>query len=123
MPAQPAQHGDGPLAVGLHGEAEARPAGERGIDEGRGEQAERQIEAVLLLRVDGEAQAVPARRRGEFDEARQQFARQPLLLAGIEARMDGRELDRDAGPRHQLARSSVRRARGAALPTASMALM
>ena len=100
-PREPAQHRQGALAVGLHGEAEARPAVERGIAERGGEQGERQVEPVLLLRVDGEAEAVPACGGGQLDDARQQLGVEARLLAWIEARVDGRELHRHAGPRHQ----------------------
>ena len=104
QPAQPAQHRDGPPAVGLHREAEAGPALEGRIAEGRREQVERQVEAVLLLGIDGEPDSAAARSRREFDEPRQQLARQTLLLAGVEARMQRGELHGNAGPRRQVAR-------------------
>ena len=69
-----------------------------GVHEGLTEQAERQVEAILLLGVDGEAEAVAARGGAKLDQAWQQLAVEALLLAGIEARMQRRQLDRDAGP-------------------------
>ncbi len=111
QPVQPAQDRHGALAVGLHGKAQRGPALERGIAEGGHEQAKREIEAVLLLGIDGEADPLLARRHGQRDDARQQLGGKLRLLARIEAGVDGRELHRDAGPRHQRVAVSRRRSR------------
>ena len=110
-PAQPAQNRDRPFAIGLHGNAKARPARKRRIHESGREQPERQIQPILLFRVDGEPQAEPPGGSSKFDDARQQFVHQSLFLAGIEAGMDRRQLDRDAWPRHQLVRRQSRAGR------------
>ena len=76
------------------------------------EQVERQVEPVLLLRVDGEGKRRGARAAASsVEQARRQLAVEPLFLAGLEARMQGRELHRDAGPRHQRIRVAARSGR------------
>ncbi len=57
---QPAQRRNGALAVRLHGDAEAAPVVERRIVEGGGENLQRRVETVLLLRVDGQCQTARA---------------------------------------------------------------
>ena len=80
QPPQPAQHRHRAPAIGLHREPEPGPAGERGIaGTASAEHAERQVEPVLLLRIDGEARAAAlAPTRASSTQARQQLARQPL---------------------------------------------
>ncbi len=74
-----------------------------------------EIEPVLLLRIDGDAEPPPAGGLRQLDQPRQQLARQTMLLARIEARVQGRELDRDARARQQLlgGRRAAHRRRGA----------
>jgi hypothetical protein len=98
---QPAQHRDRALAVGLHGKPQALPAGEGGMGKRGGEQRQREVEPVLLLGIDGEHQAVAAGDGGQLDEARQQLALEQIVLAGVEAGMQGRELDRQPRARQQ----------------------
>ena len=94
--AQPAQHGNGTLAVGLHGDAETGPALQGGVGERGGELVECQIEPILFLSVDGQGEVVSACGPGQFDETRQQFPFQTIFLSRIEARMNCRQLDREA---------------------------
>ena len=116
---QPAQHRDGTLAVGLHGEAEPRPAVERGIEEGGGEQVEREIEPILLLGIDGEAEAVLPRGHGELDEPRQQLARSRSSLPGSKRGWMAESLTEMPGRSNQRLRVTRIGRRG--LPMASMA--
>ena len=94
--AQPAQHGNGTLTVGLHGDAETGPALQGGVGERGGELVECQIEPILFLSVDGQGEIVSACGPGQFDETRQQFPSETILLSRIEARMNRRQLDREA---------------------------
>ena len=94
---RPVDHGDCALLVGLDGEAEAVPAGERGIGSDGGNHVERQLQPVGLLGVDGEVEVVPFRRAGEVEEARGELGHHALALYRLVARVEGRELDRDAG--------------------------
>ena len=48
------------------------------------------------------AMAAPARAVSQLDQARQQLRVQAAVLGQLVARMQRRELDRDARPRHQL---------------------
>ena len=58
-----------------------------GSQKAAAEQPERQVEAVLLLGVDGEAEALPRARLRPARPAAAAARREPLLLARIEARM------------------------------------
>ena len=95
---EPVDDEDAALAVGLDDEAEAVPAGKIGIEAERFEEVERQVEPVGLLGVDVEADVVGFRERGEMLDARQEFAHHARALDALVARMQRRELDRDAGP-------------------------
>ena len=60
--AQPSDQRDGALAIGLHSDAKTVPAIELRIDERLAEQLRRNVEPVLLFRIDGEAKALGTRR-------------------------------------------------------------
>ena len=94
---EPVDHERRALLIGLHDEADAVPAGELGIAAQRLEQIERKVEPLGFLGVDVEADVV-ARRAPPALQPRQQFAHHALALARAIARMQRRELDRDAGP-------------------------
>jgi hypothetical protein len=86
-----------PLLVGLDDDAEAVPAVElrvlgHGLDE-----VEREVEAVGLLGVDVEADVVAGRLDRQRLEPGQQLVHDAGLLRQLVARVQGRELDRDAG--------------------------
>ena len=84
------------LAISLDDEAEAVPAGKLGVEAERLQKIERQVEPVGLLGVDVEADVVGFRERGEMLDARQEFADHARALEALVARMERRELDRDA---------------------------
>ena len=92
---QPCQHRVGALRIGLHGEAEAVPAGKRGCRRQAPEQLQREVEPIGLLGIDGEPEPAGARLDGEVLDPRQQLVQDPqALLLGI-ARVQGGQLDRD----------------------------
>ena len=62
------------------------------------EDLERRLEPVLLLGVDGERQPARARRARQADQTRRQLLGKALLFAGLEARMQRRQLHRQARP-------------------------
>ena len=94
----PVDHEGTALLVGLQHEADAAPAREPRVEAQRFEQIERDLEPVGLLGVDVERDVVAAREHRELGEPRQQLgAHAPELRARV-ARMERRELHRDAGP-------------------------
>ena len=95
---QKIDHDGRALLVGLDREPEAAPAGQRRSGECGGDHVERQFEAVRLLGVDGEIQVISLGGRGEFDDARHEFAHDARAAHRLVAGVEGRELDRDAGP-------------------------
>ncbi len=86
------------LLVGLHDHAEAVPVRQCRIGGEAPGDVERQIEPLALLGVDGEPHAVPAGQHAQFAHARQQFGQYPLALGAAIARVQRRQLHRDAGP-------------------------
>ena len=86
------------LLVGLDDEADAVPAGQRRLEAEPLQQVERELEPVGLLGVDVEADVVAAGERGQLQQARIELGHHALDLRPAVARMQGRELDRDAGP-------------------------
>src|SRR5208337_5068551 len=86
------------LAVSLDDETEAVPAGKIGVEAERLDEVERQIESIGLLGVDVEADVIGFGERREMFYARQKLAHHASALDPLVARMQGRELDRDAGP-------------------------
>ena len=85
------------LAIGLHHETHAVPAGEIGVFAQALQQVERQFEAVGFLGVDVEADVVFLREKRQRLHLRQQFAHDALRLGADITRMQGRELDGNTG--------------------------
>ena len=94
---QPVDDEGAALAIGLDDEAEAVPAGKLGVEAERFEEIERQVDPVGLLGVDVEADVVGFRERRQMLDPRQEFAHDAGALDALEARMERRELDRNAG--------------------------
>src|SRR4029078_12581113 len=84
------------LPVGLHDEADTVPPAELGGEAERLEQVERDIEPIGFLGIDVEADIVALGPHGQCLEPRQQLGHDALELAASVARMQRRELDRDA---------------------------
>ena len=95
---EPVDHRRAALLVGLDDEADAVPAGEGGLEAEPLQQVERELEAIGLFGIDVEADVVAAGELGELQQARIELGHHPLDLRPAVARMQGRELDRDAGP-------------------------
>ena len=74
------------------------PAGERRVGQRRRDHLERQFEPVGLLGVDGEIEVVGLGAAREIDDARHELAQHAIARDRLEAGMQRRQLDRDAGP-------------------------
>ena len=94
---QPVEHEGAALLVGLDDDADAVPAGELGIGGDRLDQVERELEPVGLLGVDVAADVVAAGEQQQRLQARQQLGHDAGMLGTGVARVEGRELHRDAG--------------------------
>ena len=84
-------------AIGLHDHAETVPAGQRRLAHHRVDHLERECEAVGLLGVDVEAHSGGFRQECQRPKARHQIAHHGLFLRQLVTRVQGRELDRNAG--------------------------
>ena len=84
------------LAIGLDHEAEAIPFGQFRVEAQRLQQVERQFEAVRLFRIDVEADVVMLGELRQRLHVGQQLLHHPLGLGARIARVECRELDRDA---------------------------
>ena len=93
---EPVEQRQRALAVGLDDDAETVPAGERRIGEHRRDDIEREVEPIGFLGVDVEAHVGVARRDRETDRAADELLQHPLALDELVARMERRELYRDA---------------------------
>ncbi len=89
------------LLIGLHREAESVPVAQRSVAQHGGDDLERELEPVGLLGIDGELQIAVARQMRQFDQPRHQLLEHALARHRFVARMQRRELDRDAGPLRQ----------------------
>ena len=85
------EHVGGALLVGLHHEAQSRPAGERVVGGERLEQVEREVEAVGLLGVDVQPDVVAPGLQAQGLQLRQRLGQHALALRPGVARMQGRE--------------------------------
>ncbi len=94
---QPVDERQPPLLIGLNRHAEPVPAGKIGRARKRRDEIEREIETVGLLGVDGEADADILGLAGERQQHGRQIAQHSAALAFLVARMQRRQLDRDAG--------------------------
>ena len=93
-------HQGAALLVGLDHKADAVPALQtRGVAQ-RFEQVERDVQPVHLFGVDVEANVVVPGKLGELQHPWQQFIHHALVLGAAVARMQGRQLDRDARAIH-----------------------
>ena len=88
------------LLVGLNDKADAVPALQAGGQAQRFEQVQRDVQAVHLFGVDVQADVVVPGQLGELQHPWQQFIHHALVLGAAVARVQGRELDRDAGAVH-----------------------
>ena len=95
---QPVDREQRALLVGLHDEADAVPAFELGLEAEPLQQIERDFQPVGFLGVDVQPDVVVAREHGQFLEARIELGLHPLDLRAAVARMQRRQLDRDARP-------------------------
>ncbi|MCW0416701.1 hypothetical protein NB689_002455 [Xanthomonas sacchari] len=87
----------GALLVCLHRQAVAFPTVQRGIGEGGLDDVQRQFQAVGFFGVDRVADAVGLGQLRQFQYAGHQFGHHPRTLGVLVARIQRRELDRDAG--------------------------
>ena len=85
------------LLVGLDRQAESAPLGVQ-FRRFRQllQQLQRERQPVGLLRIEGQVDVVLARRRDDPQDARIEFLEHPVLLRRLVARVQGRQLDRDA---------------------------
>ena len=94
---QPVDHERAALLVGLDHEADAVPAGQLRLEAEPLQQVERDLQPVGLLGIDVEADVERPRQHGQRLEPRIELGLHALELAAAVARMQRRELDRDAG--------------------------
>ena len=94
---EPVDHVHRTLLVGLHREAQPVPAGQA-LVAGQGlEEVERGLQPLALLGVDRELDVPLAGDLRQLDDPRQQLGLEPPPAAVLVARVQGRELDRQAG--------------------------
>ncbi len=94
-------HRAGALLVALDGEAEPVPVRERVVGEHGADHVEGEFEPVRLLRIDGEVEVVGPRLLRERDDGGHELGHHPGVAQRLVARMQGRQLHRDAGPVRQ----------------------
>ena len=92
---QPVDHRARAFAIGLHDDAEPVPTRKLWISQHRPDDAERQGQPVLFLRVDIEAHIRRAGLTGERSDHRHEFRHHPVFLRDLIARMQRRELHRN----------------------------
>ena len=85
------------LLVGLDDEANAVPAGQRGLVAQALQQVQRQLQPVGLFRVDVQANVVLFGQHRQAQHQRVQLVHHAVKLCAAVARVQGRELDGDAG--------------------------
>ena len=82
--------------IGLQRQAQAVPAGQRWITDDRGEHVELQHQARRFLSVDGQGNSSALRLLRQLQHDRHQFGHHTPALGLLVARMQCRQLDRDA---------------------------
>ena len=87
------------LAIALHHEAQAVPAGKLRIGRQAFQQVERQFQPVGFLGIDVEADVVALGQQRQLLHGRQQFAHHAVRLRADIARVQRRQFDRNARPR------------------------
>ena len=95
--AEQADDAEGAALIGLDGDPEPLPAGQRGLGAERGEEVQAEIQARGLLGVDGQADVAGLRGLGQLERAGAGLGAHPLALGRLEPRVQGGELDGDAG--------------------------
>ncbi len=85
----------------MHREPKSVPAAERPIVKNGADNLQRQFEAIRFLGVDGELEIVLLGEPREIEEARRQLVEHPVARNRLVARMQRRELDRNAGAARQ----------------------
>ena len=95
----PIDHRQRALLIGLHRQPETVEAAQRRIAEHRANDIERQFQPVGFFSVDRKGQRVRLGHARELDNARRQFRENPRARDRLEARMQGRELDRNSRAR------------------------
>ncbi len=100
---QPIDHRRSALLIGLHREPEAVPAAQRDVGEHGFDHVEREFEPVGLLGIHGEIEVEIARLARKLERPRHQFGQDTMARHRLEPRMQGRELDRNAGPAGDIA--------------------
>ena len=98
---QPLDDGRAALRVGLHHEADAVPARQRGLEAQPLQQVERELQPLGLLGVDVQADVVAPGELHELEQARVELGVHARGLGAAVARVQGRELDRDARAVHE----------------------
>ncbi|OIQ81085.1 hypothetical protein GALL_371530 [mine drainage metagenome] len=93
---QEVEHEGRAFLVGLHDETDAVPALQAGVETQALEQVQRQLEAVGFLGVDVQPDVVAARQPRQLLQPRQQLVHHALALGARVARVQRRQLDRDA---------------------------
>ena len=84
-------------AIGLHHDAETIPTGQRRFGEHLFDDIQRQAQTVGFLGVDVQPHAGGFRQQGKRPQTRHQITHDGCFLRDLIARMQGRQLDRDAG--------------------------
>ena len=93
---EPVDDRQGSLLIGLNGEAEPIPAGEARRERQPLDEVEREFEAIGFFGIDREADAGSPGMTSELEQAREQFPQHPIALRHFVARVQRRQLYRDA---------------------------
>ncbi|MCY1219377.1 hypothetical protein D9M72_313510 [compost metagenome] len=94
----PVDHEGAALLVALHHEADALPARQRGLEAQALQQVERELEPVGFFGVDVQADVVVQRQQRQVAQHRVQLGHHARVLRAAVARVQRRQLDRDARP-------------------------
>jgi len=94
---QKINHGGATLLVSLHHEADALKPREIGFHAQLVQQVERKLQPVGLLGVDVQADLVALGQSHQIEQDRVQLLHHPVVLRAAVARVQGRQLDGDAG--------------------------
>ncbi len=86
-----------PLLISLDGEAEAVPAGESRVGRHRRDHIQRKLEALGFLGIDGEADVRLLRQARQRGQPGDELGHDPGALGEFVARVQRRQLHRDAG--------------------------
>ena len=94
---QPVDDRQRALLIGLHRDAEALIRGKSRIAKHAGKNFQRQIEALALFGIHGQRDLGHARLQRQIGQALGQHGHRPIALRVFVTRMQGGQLDRDAG--------------------------